>query len=142
MGKRGGNNMNAGFLNNLSSEEIGEIDGKIIYRLFDDLLFRDEYGRITIIQKGFQTDLASVPRVPIVFMLWGDRAHREAVLHDYFYRTNSVPLVSRSEADNYFRLAMISRGQPWRIYYPMYLGVRAGGGSAYHKYPVGHQYIK
>jgi len=130
--------MKAGFLNNLQYEEIGACNGSTIYRLLEDLVFQCEDGRQIVIPKGFQTDLASVPRVPIVFMLWGDRAHREAVLHDYLYRTNSVPLVARSEADNYFKLAMISRDQPWRIYYPMYLGVRAGGWSAYHKLPVGH----
>jgi len=125
--------MKAGFLNTLQTEELGEIDGKIIYRLLNDLVYQCENDHLIIIPTGFQTDLASVPRVPIIYMAWGDRAHREAVLHDYLYRTNSVPLVTRAEADGYFKQAMISRDQPWYIYHPMYAGVRLFGVASYHK---------
>lgn len=133
--------MKPGFLNILTTEEIGEVGGKIIYRLTSDLYYQCDNDHLIIIPKGFQTDFASVPRVPIVFMLYGDRAHHEAVLHDYLYRTNSIPIVTRSEADNYFKEAMISRRKPYYIYQPMYLGVRLGGFSAYHKLPVGHSFI-
>jgi hypothetical protein len=63
------------------------------------------------------------------------------VLHDYLYRTDSEPVVTRAEADEHFKMAMISRGQPWHIYYPMWLGVRICGGPAYHKHPVTYQFI-
>ncbi len=81
----------------------------------------------------FYTDFASVPRLPIFYTLWGDRAHREAVLHDYLYRIDSIPIVTKSEADSIFREAMKSTGKPWYIRYPMYLGVKIGGLSSYHK---------
>lgn len=129
------------FLNTLKYEELGQVDGRTIYSLLEELVFLRDNDHLIIIPKGFQTDLASVPRVPIAYMLWGDRAHREAVLHDYLYRTNSIPVVTRAEADEYFKIAMISRGQPWRIYYPMYLGVRLGGSSSYHKLPAGHKFL-
>jgi hypothetical protein len=88
---------------------------------------------IITVPAGFLTDFASVPRVPIVFWFWGDRAHREAVLHDYLYRVDSDPVVERSRADRAFLEAMGSRGKSWGVRWPMYLGVRIGGGAAYHR---------
>lgn len=129
--------VSTGFLNLLSSKEIGYCNGTIIYQLIDDLVFKINNETI-IIPKCFQTDLASVPRIPIVFLLWGDRAHREAVLHDYLYRVDAKPSVTKTAADCLFKQAMISRGQPWSIYYPMWLGVKLCGGSAYHKLPIGY----
>ena len=84
-------------------------------------------------QSCFETDFASVPRVPIVYNAWGDRAHREAVLHDYLYRIDSVPVVEKSQADKVFLEAMQSTGKPWYISRFMYWGVCVGGGSSYHK---------
>ena len=81
----------------------------------------------------FETDLASVPRIPIFYEMWGNRAHREAVLHDYLYRIDSDPVVSYSLANSVFLEAMKSTGKPWRIRYPMFWGVVAGGWTAYHK---------
>ena len=81
----------------------------------------------------FETDYASVPRVPLAYSMWGDRAHREATLHDYLYRTDSIPAVERAVADSIFKEAMIATGKPWYIYQPMYFGVRLGGWTAYHK---------
>ena len=130
-----------GFQNLLSTREIGELNGKIIYELTDSLIYIRKNGQRIEVPIKFQTDLASVPRVPIVFMAWGDRAHREAVLHDYVYRKDSIPVLPRPEGDGLFKEAMISRDQPWYIYHPMYAGVRLGGGSSYHKYPVGYQHI-
>lgn len=133
--------MTYGFKNLLFFAEIGELSGKYIYMLTDNLVYITRDAREIIVPKEFQTDLASVPRIPFVYSAWGDRAHREAVLHDYLYRKDSVPVLSRSEADGLFKEAMISRGQPWYIYHPMYAGVRLGGGSAYHKYPVFHNFF-
>ncbi len=130
-----------GFLNHMVNEEIGEVDGKTIYRLREDLYYVDHEGKLIVVPAGFQHDLASVPRVPIAYMAWGDKCHREAVLHDLLYRYDSVPICTRAEADNHFKMAMISRGQPWRVYYFMWLGVRCGGSSSYHKRSVKHEFI-
>ena len=81
----------------------------------------------------FQTDFASVPRVPLVYDAWGDRAHREAVLHDYLYRCDSVPVVDKSVADSLFLEAMKSTGKSWWVRYAMYWGVVLGGSGSYHK---------
>lgn len=92
----------------------------------------DLLGKITV-PSGFETDFASVPRVPVFFTLFGDRAHREAVLHDYLYRCDSSPVVERSQADNVFLEAMKERGKGFFVRYAMYWGVRLGGWTAYHK---------
>ena len=90
-----------------------------------------------IVPVGFETDLSSVPRIPFVFWFWGGRAHREGVLHDYLYRSNSNPNVSFSKANRVFLEAMKSRGKPWNVRYPMYYGVCLGGFFSYHKRIVG-----
>jgi hypothetical protein len=127
-----------GFLNHMINEELGEVDGKTIYALKEALYYVTHEGKKIVIPEGFQHDLASVPRVPFIYEAWGSRSHRESILHDYLYRIDSEPIVSRAEADNHFKMAMISRHQPWRIYYPMYLGVRTCGMFAYHKKLVNH----
>lgn len=81
----------------------------------------------------FETDFASVPRVPLIYSAWGDRAHREAVLHDYLYRIDSKPTVTYSQANEVFLEAMKSTGKPWYIAYGMYWGVVLGGWGSYHK---------
>ena len=124
-----------GFVSALKIEDVGTCGGRTIYRLEAPLVY-DNGERVITVPVGFETDLASVPRLPIVYMMWGDRAHREAVLHDYLYRTDSVPDLPRVDCDELFRQAMISRGNPWRIYQPMYWGVRLGGWLSYKKLHV------
>ena len=86
---------------------------------------------------GFNTDLASVPRVPFVFSFWGGRAHREAVIHDFSFCKDSKPNLSFSLANRVLLEAMKCRGKPMRIRYPMYWGVCLGSYLYYHKRRVG-----
>lgn len=108
------------------SDEIYILDAPLVYQ--SALLKRKVY-----VPPGFQTDLASVPRVPIVFWFWGGRAHREGVLHDWLYRIDSAPLVSKKVADAVFFEAMESRGKGRMVRYPMWWGVVLGGGGSYHQ---------
>ena len=80
----------------------------------------------------FETDFASVPRIPVVYSLWGARAHREAVIHDYLFRKDSEPLVDFWTANSVFLEAMESRGKPMYIRYPMYWGVCIGSYGCFH----------
>ena len=112
-----------------------ELDAPLTYR--SDVLIVDENLGMITVPKGFQTDFASVPRVPVFFTLFGDRAHREAVLHDYLYRTNSVPVAERAQADDVFLEAMTERGKGYFVRYAMYWGVCIGGFTSYHKRMVG-----
>jgi hypothetical protein len=125
-----------GFITDLKFEDLGcAPNGKTIYRLTSPLIFNDGTQEI-IVPEGFETDLASVPRVPVAYMMWGDRAHREAILHDYLYSICADPDLPREDCDELFRQAMISRGNPWWIYQPMYWGVRLAGWFAFKKVPV------
>jgi hypothetical protein len=105
-----------------------ELDTALVYD-------SDIVGQI-IAPIGFQTDFASVPRVPVFFTLFGDRAHREAVLHDYLYRSDAIPQAERKQADEVFLEAMKERGKGFAVRYAMYWGVRLGGWTEYHKKKV------
>jgi hypothetical protein len=130
------------FQNALDFHEVGEAGGKVVYQLDSALKWKCNKYSITVPQY-FYTDLASVPRLPIAYTMWGDRAHREAVLHDYLYRTDCLVNdlttgdvykgVTREFADDMFLEAMRSRHQPFYVRYPMWMGVRVGGLWAYHK---------
>ena len=74
------------------------------------------------------TDLASVPRIPVIFSMWGNRCHHEATIHDLLYGTH---LTSKKDADLIFLEAMKARGKPLWIREPMYLAVKLGGRSSY-----------
>lgn len=110
-----------------------------IWILTQPLLYRSRAHGLIETPAGFETDFASVPRIPIVYRLWGDRAHREAVLHDYLFRKNAVPKLPFLECNGVFLEAMESRGVRWGIRYPMYAGVCAGGRWAYHRRNVGDE---
>jgi hypothetical protein len=84
----------------------------------------DAAERTITVPAGFRTDLASVPRLPMVFLLAGDCAREAAVVHDYLYTSH---IVDRAMADAVLREASAVTGVPaWRRWL-MWLGVRIGG---------------
>jgi len=90
----------------------------------------DVAGRIITVPAGFPTDLASVPRLPIVYSLCGNVARRAAVVHDYLYTSGRAP---RAVADAVFLEASAVIGVAgWRRWL-MWAGVRIGGSSHYSK---------
>jgi hypothetical protein len=111
----------------------------------------DSLGLITV-PAGFETDFASVPRMPIIYSMYGDRAHREAVIHDLLYRKDAATCVEFKEgldknvtldqANNVFYEAMKCRGKSWIVRHGMYWGVCAGGRFSYHKKNVSDKIIK
>uniref|UniRef100_A0A6M3XY19 DUF1353 domain-containing protein n=2 Tax=viral metagenome TaxID=1070528 RepID=A0A6M3XY19_9ZZZZ len=108
-----------------------------IFELVAPLVYESDLLKYTItVLVGFQSDGASVPRVPIAYMLFGDRAHHESVIHDYLYRIDAFPEVTRSRADDVFLEAMKCRGKGFFVRYAMWMGVRSGGWMAYHKKKV------
>lgn len=114
----------AKFLTDLVAECI--TDDK--WRLVQSLVYESDIAGTITVPAGFETDFASVPRLPIVFMLVGDKAHLPAVVHDYLYR---YAVVKRKVADQVFLEAMRVCGLfPWRRY-PMYWAVRLFGGVCY-----------
>lgn len=124
------------FKTQLTATEIGTWKGRAVWKLDTPMIYETDAGQTITVPAGLETDFASVPRVPIVYDLWGDRAHHEGVLHDYLYRYNSEPVVPKWKADALFLEAMKSRGAPWWVYLPMYRAVVAFGGPSYHMMSV------
>jgi hypothetical protein len=119
------------------SKFITELDAMLIkddliWKLERPLIYESDLLGPIMVPEGFETDFASVPRLPVIYTLWGARAHREAVIHDYLYRTDSVPEVSFETANSAFLEAMECRGKSWYIRWPMYLAVKFGGFGSYH----------
>lgn len=114
------------FLTRLQMEDADATDDET-WILTAALIYQsDVAARTFIVPKGFKTDLASVPRLPVVFMLTGDTASKPAALHDYLYSSHEVP---RAMADAVLREASASVGVPaWRRWI-MWAGVRMGGAS-------------
>lgn len=155
--------INGGFLQYLDAKEVGEYKGRAVWKLNSPLYFEARLGNCSIkgyAPSGFETDLGSVPRLPLIWWLWGDRAHRECVWHDYLYRKDAFVIVkyddgpdvyipiSRKAADWYFKLAMISenaavnkKGQPWWIYLPMFWGVQYFGKRSFHRMAVMDKFL-
>jgi len=112
-------------------------DNESVYQLDADLVYDSELlKQIVIVPKGFYTDLASVPRMPIAYWFYGGRSHRESVIHDYLYRVDSDPIVTCMVANNVFLEAMKARGKSLGVAYPMYWGVCALGWTQFHKKKV------
>lgn len=74
-------------------------------RLAYPLEFESEsLGRVITVPAGFETDLASVPRLPLAYLLFGGVGDAAAVLHDYAY-SGKEP-ITREQADALFREAL------------------------------------
>lgn len=90
-------------------------------------------GDIVTVPAGFVTDFASVPRIPFIYELFGDRAHHESVIHDFLYQTH---MTTKGIADSVFLEAMEARGKSRFIRYGMYYGVVIGGQKSYDTGPA------
>lgn len=134
----------------LALERMGVVDSGewVVVRPFG--FYSAELRRVFTVPEAFETDLASVPRLPLMYLLCGNTADEAAVIHDYLYTTGLVP---RAQADAVFAeaIGVIQRdkqeaakaaGVPsWRRALTgaadtarrgaMWLGVRLGGGSHY-----------
>lgn len=88
------------------------------------------YGFTFVIEAGFKTDFASVPRLPLIYPLFANKARKSAVFHDWLYQNKPF---SRKAADDAFLCAMESEGLGWATRQAMYRGVRLGGGLYWEK---------
>lgn len=110
----------------LTTLKIENLDADNRWRTIAPLVFEsDLIGRVEV-KAGFCTDLATVYRVPIVYWLWGGRAHHESVIHDYLFRIGAVPNCSWEKANEVFLEAMTVRNKSPLVRYPMYWGVCIG----------------
>ena len=123
------------------SKFITELDAMLIkddliWKLERPLIYESDLLGPIMVPAGFETDLASVPRLPLIYTLWGGKAHREGVVHDFLYRLDSDPQATFDQANEVFFEAMQCREKSWYVRYPMWWGVCLGGQSSYHKRKV------
>lgn len=111
--------------------------GRGLWELTAPLIYHtDIYPLEITVPAGFQTDFASVPRVPIAFLLCGDTASEAACVHDWLYSTESGPVgalatVDRKTADKILCEAAYATDVPmWRCCL-LYAGVRMFGQMFY-----------
>jgi hypothetical protein len=114
-----------------------KIKGPLVLELVSDGAWRVNRSigiiwgnRFYFVPKGTLTDLNSLGRVPLLYMLFGACANLASCVHDYFYQTGEV---SRREADQIFYAAMRKTGIGRIRAYCMWLGVRIFAGEFYKK---------
>jgi hypothetical protein len=109
----------------------GSADKRGTWRLLAPLVYAsDILGRSITVPTGFITDFASVPRLPVAYLLTANTGHEAAVIHDWLYTTHEH---FRRVADAIFEEALIAGGEPrWRSSL-MWLGVRVGGGGPFER---------
>lgn len=97
------------FLTPLRAEKIREAGslGRAKWRLTEPLQFSSSYlDEVLEVPAGFETDFASVPRIPVAYWLTGDTAHAAAVIHDYLVRTRTENSAQWADAASVFTEAM------------------------------------
>lgn len=84
-----------------------------------------------VVEKGFLTDLDSVPRVPFVYEIFQGVCRKEAVLHDWLY----VIQAGRKWSDDVLLAAMKQNPEisSWKAY-AIYWAVRVGGAGIYQRH--------
>lgn len=88
------------------------------------LVYQSDLIGLVTVPRDFQTNLASVPRIPIAYWLTGGTANLPAAVHDFLYTYHPV---RRKVADAVLKEASAVVGvAPWR-YWLMWAGVRAFG---------------
>jgi hypothetical protein len=121
----------AKFLDELVYTRTGKKHGgRPVFRLTFDFRFNygtDEYPAVVTVPAGFETDLASVPRILWSFIApW--EADEAAIIHDWLYHRRRL---DRRVADSIFRQALVLCGIG-RIHAAlMWLGVRLFGAYWY-----------
>ena len=78
-------------------------DGTGRFTLTRDLTYRSDAGSVYVVKRGFNTDLASIPRFLWSLLPPHDRYLSAAILHDYFCESEWV---SRLDGDKLFLEAM------------------------------------
>lgn len=113
------------FLTALTATNFDEM--KNLWRLREPLVYEsDLLGKTITVPVGFETDYASVPRIPGVYEFAGGKCNRAATLHDYAY---TAQFVERETADRLLREAILATGYEPFIADVFYEAVRVGGAS-------------
>ncbi len=118
------------FLSDLETECVDDLanSGRGVWRVLVPFIYQsDILGKTIAVEPGFLTDYASVPRVPLAYLLCGDTSHKAAVIHDWLFHHHEV--CDEQTANKVLLEAMEVEGIPaWRRWM-IYAGVYIGGAS-------------
>ena len=120
------------FLSELATVLVDDTaaSGRGIWRVMQPFVYQsDILGKTITVEPGFLTDYASVPRVPVAYLLFGDTTHAAAVIHDWLYHHHEV--CDEATANLVLlEAAKVERIPRWRRL-GIYLGVKLGGESSW-----------
>ena len=124
--------MSGKFLTDLVAECVDDLggDGRGIWKVMAPFRYYAAIlDRAIEVEPGFLTDYASVPRVPVAYLLFGDTSHKAAVIHDWLFHHHEV--CDEATANKVLLEASAAEGIPtWRRAC-IYLGVVLGGRSSW-----------
>ena len=124
-----------------------EKESECCWKLLEPLVYESDTIGTIIVDAGFETNFASVPRLPFMYMLFGGVGDEAATLHDWLYRkehtqsTGHERVIDRETADKVLRGVIIecltkdgtSKLKANLIAWAMWAGVRIGGASHWEK---------
>jgi len=123
-------------------------DGKTIFDLHEPLEWTNGVKKVTV-PVLFQCDLASVPRLPLAYLMVGGMGEVGGLCHDYLYREGATLIdglvtrePTRKEADDIFLTILGEEGVSWWKRKAMYYAVRIGAGKNWHKRKVMEPFIQ
>lgn len=119
------------FTSELDARATGENEWTLLAPFAATIHLEGGAKELVFVPEGFVTDLASVPRLPGMFLVFGGHARKSAVLHDYLYSVRA----EREYADAVLLAAMKNEEPAWRRFF-MWAGVRLGGWTRYLNQPA------
>lgn len=91
-----------------------------MWKLLRPIVFRSKAFQQTFyVPMGFLTDFASVPRLPLAYLLTANRCFKAAAVHDF-----ALTLLPRAQAAALFLEAMEAEGIPEPVRGMMYAAVK------------------
>jgi len=124
--------MKAFYVNLPVTKPVGKWDGRIVREFDEDWYFWVD-DKEYCAKAGTRVDGSSVPRWPVLWWLFGDKAEVPGDAHDILYRKETN--VPKDYADNAYLALMEFANDPESAAgrKTMYWAVCAGGGSSYQK---------
>ena len=118
----------------LSDFDLRQIDDDYFMLLADLVYYSVKHGVKVTAPASMISDGPSVPRAPFLYLLFGHRGKRAAVIHDWLYRNMLFP---REICDGIYKEALLDSGKYDLTSNGMYTGVRVGGASSYNSKKLG-----
>lgn len=95
------------FITGLQAKRLPDKHGRKQWELTDWLIYESSTVGLIAVPPGYVTDFASVPRLPIVYWIFGGIGDKEGVMHDFLYTiphtTGTGKVVDRATADKVLR---------------------------------------